>query len=361
MAGKQQTSIVKSTRDYEKWLRAQLGDEVVQKDLRAKHEKMADGPFPFLRATYWRWAESILDVCPELAGAPSVLAIGDIHLENFGTWRDVDGRLIWGVNDFDEAAEMPYALDLVRLATSAVLGAPGTNIRVNVCAHILEGYTKGLAKPRPIVLDHNFAWLRNLVVVSDQERERFWQKMQELTAGNASPPRRYVKALAAAMPDRKIEMTIGARTAGAGSLGRPRWVGIARWHGAPVVREAKAIVPSGWTRANGRGSAAHSGYRVATGRHRAPDPWLAATGDIVTRRLSPNNRKIEAADNPAALTSRKMLNAMGRELAAIHLGTANRRATIERDLHDRKRNWLRSAVERAEEFVRRDHKDWRKA
>ena len=64
---------------------------------------MAKGAFQFLRATYWRWAETIHDVCPELADAPQVLAVGDIHLENFGTWRDVDGRLVWGVNDFDEA------------------------------------------------------------------------------------------------------------------------------------------------------------------------------------------------------------------------------------------------------------------
>ena len=51
----------------------------------------------------------------------AVLAVGDIHLENFGTWRDADGRLVWGVNDFDEAAEMPYVLDLIRLATSALV------------------------------------------------------------------------------------------------------------------------------------------------------------------------------------------------------------------------------------------------
>jgi uncharacterized protein (DUF2252 family) len=24
-------------------------------------------------------------------------------VENFGAWRDVEGRLIWGINDFDEA------------------------------------------------------------------------------------------------------------------------------------------------------------------------------------------------------------------------------------------------------------------
>jgi len=112
------TTIKQSTAAYEHWLKTQLGGELVDDGLKLKHDRMAEEPFPFLRATYWRWAETILDICPDLADAPVVLAVGDIHLENFGTWRDVEGRLVWGVNDFDEAAEMPYALDLVRLATS---------------------------------------------------------------------------------------------------------------------------------------------------------------------------------------------------------------------------------------------------
>jgi len=118
-------TIHQSARCYEDWLRAQLKGDVFQKDLAKKHDKMRKSPFVFLRATYWRWAETILDVCPDLAGGAQVLAVGDIHLENFGTWRDVDGRLAWGVNDFDEAAAMPYVLDLVRLAVSALLGREG--------------------------------------------------------------------------------------------------------------------------------------------------------------------------------------------------------------------------------------------
>jgi len=77
---------------YEKWLSAQLGGDVVESDLARKQKKMADNPFGFLRATYWRWAETILDVCPKLRNAPQVLAVGDIHLENYGMWRDDDGR-----------------------------------------------------------------------------------------------------------------------------------------------------------------------------------------------------------------------------------------------------------------------------
>src|SRR5258708_9500751 len=82
---------------------------------------MRKSPFIFLRATYFRWAKKIGDWCPELMDAPQVLSIGDLHLENFGTWRDADGRLVWGVNDFDEPAVMPYLLDLLRLATSPLL------------------------------------------------------------------------------------------------------------------------------------------------------------------------------------------------------------------------------------------------
>src|SRR5262249_16430006 len=107
-------SIKQSARAYENWMRKELGRERVEKDLAHKQDKMGQSPFVFLRATFFRWAETILDVCPDLAQAPTVLAVGDIHLENFGTWRDDDGRLVWGVNDFDEAAEMPFASDLVR-------------------------------------------------------------------------------------------------------------------------------------------------------------------------------------------------------------------------------------------------------
>ena len=96
------TSIQQSTRRYETWLREQLKGDLVKQDLARKHDKMKDSAFSFLRATYWRWAETILDVCPDLADAKTVLAVGDIHFENYGTWRDVDGRLVWGVNDYDE-------------------------------------------------------------------------------------------------------------------------------------------------------------------------------------------------------------------------------------------------------------------
>ena len=94
---------------------------IVPADLALKHTRMAEDLFQFLRATFYRWMQVWPQVCPDLARAPRVLAVGDLHVENFGTWRDKEGRLIWGVNDFDEAYPMPYTNDLVRLAVSAHL------------------------------------------------------------------------------------------------------------------------------------------------------------------------------------------------------------------------------------------------
>jgi hypothetical protein len=109
--------IQQATVGYEAWLRrwVPLDDE----DLDRKHAEMLTGAFAFLRATFYRWAECWPVVCPDLVTATKVLAVGDVHVENFGTWRDVEGRLVWGVNDVDEAAALPYTSALVRLAPSA--------------------------------------------------------------------------------------------------------------------------------------------------------------------------------------------------------------------------------------------------
>src|SRR5256885_17230124 len=66
-------------------------------------------------------------------------------------------------------------------------------------------------------------------------------------------------------------------------------------------------------------------YEIATGTYRAPDPWYALTDDVIVRRLSPNNRKLDAETHPLELIDKKMLRAMGRDLAAIHLGLTDAR------------------------------------
>jgi hypothetical protein len=351
------TTIRRSARRYEDWLTKQLDGDVVAKDVAKKHEKMCENAFVFLRATYWRWSEIILDVCPELADGAQVLAVGDIHLENFGTWRDADGRLAWGVNDFDEAARMPYALDLVRLAASAMLvrGRPRVTDK-EICSAILQGYRQGLEAPQAVVLDRDAQWLRELVVVPEAERAKFWKKMAAAKSKRA--PERYRKVIEEAMPEPRLSITTAPRRAGAGSLGRPRWVGTAEWRGGPVLREAKALVTSAWVRARGSNDDTIRCSEIANGRFRPVDPWYKIKNGVVVRRLSPNNRKIEVGDGSSGMFGRDMLQMMGFELANVHLGTAPRQEAIRRDLAKRKASWLTVNARKAADATTQDYKDW---
>ena len=87
---------------------------VIEADLQFKHRQMRKEPFLFFRATFYRWAQQWPDVCADLRQAPKILAVGDLHVGSFGTWRDAEGRLCWGVDDFDESWPLPYTNDLVR-------------------------------------------------------------------------------------------------------------------------------------------------------------------------------------------------------------------------------------------------------
>src|SRR5215831_7612531 len=103
-------SILDASSDLEHWASRQV--QLIPSDLALKHRHMAEAVFPFLRATFYRWTQLWPVVCPELAKAPQVLIVGVLHVENYGTWRDAEGRLVWGVNDFDEAWPGAYTVDL---------------------------------------------------------------------------------------------------------------------------------------------------------------------------------------------------------------------------------------------------------
>lgn len=87
-------------------------------------------------------------------------------MENFGTWRDKEGRLIWGLNDFDEACRLPFTNDLVRLAVSAVLAIQDHRLSIGskaACEAILKGYTRTLREGgSPFVLGEHHGWLRDI-------------------------------------------------------------------------------------------------------------------------------------------------------------------------------------------------------
>src|SRR6185503_5368337 len=121
--------------------------------------------------------------CPRLGerGEDVLLAVGALHVANFGVWRDSRNRLVWGINDFDDACELPLTSDLVRLATSAMLAAAAADLEVSaqwVCARLLEGYRAGLRTGgQPILLtDARHAALITLTRDTQEDPKTFWKK-----------------------------------------------------------------------------------------------------------------------------------------------------------------------------------------
>jgi Uncharacterized protein conserved in bacteria (DUF2252) len=356
-------NVVKATRQFEQWLGHRT--DLVQKDLRLKHSNMKAGIFPFLRATYYRWAQVWPKVCPDLAKAPQVLAVGDLHVENFGTWRDMEGRLIWGVNDFDEAYPMAYANDLVRLAVSAHLASEAGHLPLNrkdICDAILEGYRQALSQQGlPFVLGENHTWLRRIAESELRDPVHFWAKMDALPTVKGQVPLSVIDALEHLMPAREVPYRLAHRIAGLGSLGHARYVAIGDWQGGRIAREAKALVSSACYWANDREGPSEILYQTIVSRAvRCLDPFVQLRGRWIVRRLSPHCSRIELATLRAQGQEMRLLAAMGWETANVHLATRTARRPIQRHMQTEKARWLHKATEKMRQAVDEDWKTWKK-
>ncbi len=354
--------IEKSTTRYEQWLAREL--TVVPADLAHKHELMSAAQFPFMRATYYRWAQIWPEVCSELASAPEVLAVGDLHVENFGTWRDSEGRLIWGINDFDETWHLPYTHDLVRLAASAHLAISDNHLAMDMkeaSRAILEGYTESLnLGGRPFVLAEHHNLLRNMAVHRLKEVCSFWEKLERCQPIKGKIPAGAVKGISRMLPDPALPRRHVHRVAGLGSLGRQRFVALAHWHAANIAREAKAMAPSAcWWAAGFKGPGRILYQQILNTSVRCLDPYVKLKGDWIVRRLAPDCSRIEIADLPKERDERVLLRAMGFETANVHLGSKKARAILA-DLKKRGEGWLPPAAEQMVKAVTRDWDDWRK-
>lgn len=356
-------SIENATASYEAWMRNCT--KVLPSDLRSKHEQMRETPFGFLRGTFYRWAQVWPSVCADLCGAPKVLAVGDLHVNSFGTWRDAEGRLCWGVDDFDEAYHLPYTNDLVRLAASLkiVLDAEGLSIKLkDGCNAILDGYSESLrAGGCPIVLAEKEQKLGKLGVDSFKPPSNFWEKLNRLPAVRQPLAKDLKRALEKTLPEIGIEYKVVRRQAGLGSLGQERFVAIASWQGGLVAREAKLMVPSSCAWLIDRVGKGQSWYEEAISSSvRSPDPFQFVDGPWLIRRLSPDSNPIDIQLLPKHSDEETLLTAMGSEAANVHLGTRSQTTNILKDLKKRKQGWLQDAAVRMAKVFEKDWKHYRK-
>ena len=95
-----------------------------REQLKGKLEKLSASPFTFFRSTFHLFARDLTEWSQEwpLMDVRGPI-IGDLHTENFGAFRAVTGEIVYDINDFDEATNAPYDVDLRRLSTSILLAA----------------------------------------------------------------------------------------------------------------------------------------------------------------------------------------------------------------------------------------------
>jgi hypothetical protein len=306
----------------------------------------------------------MLSVRPHRARIPAAVGLspkgakrGDAHIENWGTWRDAEGRLVWGVNDFDDAALLPYTYDLVRLATSARLASGLAGSPNDQADWILSGYLRGLQTPKPWILDGSEVWMQALLG-RPMSRIGIADDAANAVVDTSALPPHILAALIAQLPSDTTDLVFMTRQRGGGSLGRPRYLVEGRWRGGPVCREAKALVPSAWDWASGQPGVGGQSLMLAEGRFRSPDPFLSLTSGYLIRRIAYDSEKIDLTDSDTIAFGADVLAAMGSDLAAIHLSGVVGPGVLRADLGIRKKGWLAEASSRATYKVTADFEAW---
>jgi uncharacterized protein (DUF2252 family) len=129
-----------------------------------KYDKMKADPFSFFRGSCHLFHED-WPIGAEIDRAPQLFICGDLHLENFGTYKGADRQVYFGMNDFDEGMYTAMTRDITRLAVSVLLvgemlglekveqSVLATNLLDNYRQTLLTGKQQSLKKAQGVVGD----------------------------------------------------------------------------------------------------------------------------------------------------------------------------------------------------------------
>ncbi|MHA6893434.1 DUF2252 domain-containing protein [Ralstonia pseudosolanacearum] len=248
--------------------------------LTRKLAAMADDPFSFFRGTNHLYADSVAD-SPLLHEAPRTLVCGDLHLDNYGSFKGDNGLVYFDMNDFDEAVCAPFTVDLVRVLSSLQVAARSWKLADedahNLCRRFVDTYAAALVDGKPRWVERATAvgivrdllrglrnrkrapYLRERTVRDGNQVRLRVDGHRTLAAGRdeARRARRILEAYAQqgnGHGQRFVAVDVARRIAGTGSLGLERYVVLARPENDPdTLRliDIKLAVPSVWAQALG--------------------------------------------------------------------------------------------------------------
>lgn len=230
--------------------------------LQLKYSRMRNDPFVFLRGA----CHLFYDQLPRsgiFKNAPAVWSCGDLHLENFGSYKGDNRLAYFDMNDFDEGILAPASWDVVRMLTSLRVGAHSIGLQAkdaqSLCDTLLDGYGAALVQGKSYWIEHRTAHglIRHLLdSLQDRQRKDFLDARTQVRGRNKSRARSLQvdgkKALPASEaqrtsvtrfmdgfakrqsnPDFFKVLDVARRIAGTGSLGVDRYVVLVEGKGSP--------------------------------------------------------------------------------------------------------------------------------
>lgn len=337
--------------------------------LALKYHKMRASAFAFLRGScdlfYNRLALTNLP-----KNSPLVWVCGDLHLENFGSYKG-DNRLVYfDVNDFDEAALAPASWDLIRLLTSFCLGTDGISTEIDetqaLCSCFLTNYCSALAVGKAYWVERETAQgpVRALLDrLKERTRIEFLNTRTEVRGKRRALLVDGRKALAASPSQRKqvVEfmssfamcqlnpnffqvLDVAIRVAGTGSLGLDRFAILVKGKGSPdgnYLLDLKLSTPSSllpylkvkqprWQ------SQAHRVVALQQRCQAVPMAFSQAVliGDnaYVLRGLQPSEDRVTISPEKRSMAElEQLLASMGKIVAWMHLRSSGRQGSAVAD------------------------------
>jgi uncharacterized protein (DUF2252 family) len=110
-----------------------------------KYRSMMENTFRFFRGTCHLFYEDLAAAAGSFTPGPLGWICGDLHLENFGSYRSDNNQVYFDLNDFDEAILAPVTWEVVRLVTSIFVGFESLGIEPRRAEKMAKLFLKSYA------------------------------------------------------------------------------------------------------------------------------------------------------------------------------------------------------------------------
>ena len=369
--------------------------------LQMKYRNMRTSPFVFLRGTCHLFYQQ-LPRGAMVESAPPGWLCGDLHLENFGSYKGDNRLAYFDINDFDEAVLAPVDWDLVRMLTSVRVGAESISASAAeaqvLCGHFLDSYAGALAQGEMRWVERDTAQGlvgRLLTDLQGRLRADFLNRRTDLDEkgrrrtlrldGKKALPvsdkqreqvTQIVRQFAERQPDPAFYkvLDVARRIAGTGSLGLDRYAILVKGKGSPDrnylldLKHAKpsALLPYLTVPQPKWKSEAH---RVVALQRRVQavsmaflQPLRIGKQSYVLRALQPSEDRVTLDRSSQTMKElERVLGAMGRLTAWDQLRSAGREGSATADeliAFGQRKKWRKQLLDVSKDCAAQVRQDW---